>query len=360
MSGIAAAWAAAMPAFGQGGASPNADQVFQAASRSVVSVHVFDPQASSARKRVSVGSGVVIGRGRVVTNCHVLAAGIAGEGRSNEIVAEAKEAGQRTGRPVRVTGADPARDLCILDVPGLDAPVAALGSTRGLRVGQAVFAVGSPHGLELTLSGGLISALRKTGEEPIIQTDAAMSPGSSGGGLFDAEARLIGITSFGIRGGQNLNFALPVEWVRDAAVRSVSGNDFSAIVANARKLVQGGAGATASGGRWAHAARSPQGYEVYIDLGRIVRSGAQAQAWVLHNYDAPSGGGEGARFRSRVLLTDIDCAGGRWSVRHASTYTEPFATGRRISANDFTPADADYLATTPGGVMDRVRLVACR
>jgi len=356
--GMAAIVSAAMPVPVLA-AAQDADRIFQIASRSVVSVHVFDA-AGGQRKRVSLGSGVTIAPARVVTNCHVLAAAITTAGRSPDSSIEVKEAGQRSTRPARISGADPVRDLCVLDVPGLDTSPVAMGSTRGLRIGQAVFAVGSPHGLELTFSGGLISSLRKTGDEPLIQTDTAMSPGSSGGGLFDGEARLIGITSFGIVGGQNLNFAVPVEWVRDAVVRGVSSGDFSAIVANARKLVQGGAGTAAGGGRWAHAARSPQGYEVYIDMGRVVRSGAQVQAWVLHNFDQPSADAGGSRFRSRVLLADIDCAGGRWSIRHASTYTEPYATGRRISANDFAPTDADYRSIASGAVMDRVRMAACR
>jgi hypothetical protein len=217
--------------------------------------------------------------------------------------------------------------------------------------------------LELTLSGGLISSLRRTQSEPIIQTDAAVSGGSSGGGLFDANARLIGITTFGIRGGQNLNFALPVEWIRDASVRGVTAQDFAAIMAQVRRLAQGGAGAkgaTADGGRWAFAARSPQGYDVYVDSGRLTRTGAQAQVWILHNYDAPAERRGADTVGSRVLLADIDCAGARWTLRHAATYAAAFATGRRLSADDFEPTAADYRPATPGGVMDSVRVAACR
>ena len=335
--------------------------VFRIASRSVVSIHVFDPQRAE-RWRVSFGSGVAIGLSRVVTNCHVLAPGL-GDGLVREIAVEVKEAGQRSGRPARLVGADPTRDLCVLDAPGLEAAAATFGASRSLRVGQVVFAVGSPRGLELTLSGGLISSLRKTGDEPVIQTDASLSEGSSGGGLFDAQGRLIGITSFGVRGGQNLNFALPVEWVKDAAVRSVSSQDFAAIVAQGRKLAQGGAGATGvapSGGRWAHAARSPQGYDVYVDMGRLSRANTQAQAWVLHNFDNPVASAGGPAYRSRVLLTEIDCAGGRWTLRHASLYSDHFALGRRLSAEDYSPTETDYRPASPGAAMDKVRMAACR
>ena len=336
--------------------------VFQAVSRSVVSVHVYETRMQG-RKRVALGSAVAIAPGRVVTNCHVLALGIAADTNARDLAIEVKVAGQRSGHKARLTNADPARDLCVLEVAGLDAPVAALGSTRGLRVGQQVYAVGSPHGLELTLSGGLVSSLRRTESEPIIQTDAAVSGGSSGGGLFDGNGRLIGITTFGVRDGQNLNFALPVEWVRDASVRGMTAQDFSAAVAQLRKMVQGGAGAkgtSADGGRWQFAARSPQGYDVYIDAGRLARSGAQAQVWILHNFDAPAESRGLDAVGSRVLLAEIDCAGARWTLRHAATYAAAFATGRRLSADDLDPTAADYRPAAPGGVMDRVRTAACR
>jgi hypothetical protein len=87
-----------------------------------------------------------------------------------------------------------------------------LGKTAGLKVGDPVYAVGAPQGLELSLSEGIVSQLRG-GPPPIIQTTVAISPGSSGGGLFNAEGELVGITTFQLKEGQNLNFALPVEWI---------------------------------------------------------------------------------------------------------------------------------------------------
>jgi S1-C subfamily serine protease len=340
-----------------------ADSVFQIAARSVVTVAVYDPSSADVRKRVSLGSAVAITSSRVVTNCHVLAPGIAGDGRGRELLVEVKAPRQRAGRPARLASADPARDLCVLDVPGLDVAAAEFGSTRHLRVGQQVYAVGSPQGLELTLSGGLVSSLRRTAEEPLIQTDAALSPGSSGGGLFSEEGRLIGITTFGVIGGQNLNFAVPVEWIRDAGAQGVSANDFAAIVAYARKRVQGGTGArgvTASGGQWVHVTRTPQGYDVYIDMGRMERRGAATHVWLLHNFAAAVGHERATAYRSRVLLAEIHCAAARYSVRHVSTYTEPFATGRRVSAEDFVPGEGDFREAQAGSTMGSVRAAACR
>ncbi len=83
-------------------------------------------------------------------------------------------------------------------------------------MGEPVYAVGAPEGLELPLSEGIVSQLRG-GPPPLIQTTVAISPGSSGGGLFNTEGELVGITTFYLKEGQNLNFALPVELIAEAA-----------------------------------------------------------------------------------------------------------------------------------------------
>ena len=93
------------------------------------------------------------------------------------------------------------------------APAIQRSNNRDLRVGQRVYAIGAPQGLELTLSDGLISGLRDAAGAQIIQTSAAISPGSSGGGLFDDAGELIGVTTFQTKTGQNLIFAIPVEWI---------------------------------------------------------------------------------------------------------------------------------------------------
>jgi tetratricopeptide (TPR) repeat protein len=107
---------------------------------------------------------------------------------------------------------DADKDICILNAKGLEGKPAQLGKATNLKVGDPVYAVGAPQGLELSLSDGIVAQLRG-GPPPFIQTTAAISPGSSGGGLFDKEGRLVGLTTLYIEGGQNLNFAMPVEWI---------------------------------------------------------------------------------------------------------------------------------------------------
>ena len=113
------------------------------------------------------------------------------------------------------------RDVCLLFVNELAEPPAAqavrIGAAKALSVGEEVYAVGAPAGLELSLSRGIVSQLRGAfgkRSAPLVQTDAAISPGSSGGGLFNQAGELVGITTFKWRG-ESLNFALPAEWIEE-------------------------------------------------------------------------------------------------------------------------------------------------
>jgi S1-C subfamily serine protease len=159
-------------------------------------------------KLTGVGSGVVTGPGEVVTNCHVLRKASSIQIKSGNATYEAK-----------LRYPDVSRDLCQLEVKELNAPAVEIASLSEVRVGQKVYALGNPRGLERTFSDGLVSALRTAKDEPMIQTTAPVSPGSSGGGLFDARGRLIGITTLAMREAQNLNFAVPAEWIRELPER---------------------------------------------------------------------------------------------------------------------------------------------
>jgi hypothetical protein len=171
-------------------------ELFDKLSPSVWTVSNYD-----GRSRVqSMGSAVTIAPGRLVTNCHVLEKGV-----SFTVDRENVSYG------ATVEFMDPERDLCQLKVAGFEAAPVEIADSRELKVGARVYAIGSPRGLEMTLSDGLISVLRRTedGSLVLIQTSAPVSPGSSGGGLFDAAGRLIGITTFQRKDSQNLNFAVP-------------------------------------------------------------------------------------------------------------------------------------------------------
>jgi hypothetical protein len=114
--------------------------------------------------------------------------------------------------PARVIRADTNHDICRLKVTGLQVIPVQLRTSDHLAVGERVVALGSPQGLELTISEGIISGIRDlSGGDRLLQTTAAISHGSSGGGLFDGQGRLVGITTLYLAESQNLNFAVPAE-----------------------------------------------------------------------------------------------------------------------------------------------------
>jgi len=158
------------------------------------------------------GSAVVIAPDTLVTNCHVLA-------KAKRVVVRR----DKTTLEAKLELWDPQRDVCQIKAPTLAAPAVALGDASRLKVGQNVYAIGNPKGLDLTMSAGLLSSIRRNERDQIflLQTSAAISGGSSGGGLFDENGVLIGLTTIGSVTGdaQNLNFAIPVDWVKELPQR---------------------------------------------------------------------------------------------------------------------------------------------
>lgn len=184
------------------------DQLFQQVSPSVWQVGTVDTQG----KPIATGSAVVIAPQTLVTNCHVL------KGAARVVVRQR----DRT-HAARLQHADTERDLCQITAAGLQAPAVAI-APQPAHVGQRIYTIGAPRGLELTLSDGLVSGLREEGiSGGLVQISAPISPGSSGGGLFDDEGRLLGITSSGIVGvAQNLNFARPASLIAEIPARSAA------------------------------------------------------------------------------------------------------------------------------------------
>jgi S1-C subfamily serine protease len=190
------------------GALP-ADKFFARTAPSVWRVLSYDADGIAFAQ----GSAVVIAKETLLTNCHVLAKAKRFVIKQDNVSYEA-----------RLQHIDTERDLCQITARNLSAPPVPLGDSDKLTVGQRVYALGNPENLELTLSEGLISSLRhdEEGGLKLIQTSAPISHGSSGGGLFDDEGRLIGITTLQSRTGQNLNFAMPINYLRELPARSAA------------------------------------------------------------------------------------------------------------------------------------------
>jgi serine protease Do len=150
---------------------------------------------------IAQGSAVAVTKTQLLTNCHVM------EGRPLVWI---KQADKLTR--ANVIAGDSPTDRCILSVEqeSLD-PVQGIRKYENLMVGEEVYTIGSPSGLESTLGQGIISGLRQLDRQRLIQTTAPISPGSSGGGLFDQSGNLIGITTFMVSDGQSLNFAIATE-----------------------------------------------------------------------------------------------------------------------------------------------------
>lgn len=176
------------------------------------------PTVVQVRSGRGQGSGVIIApSGLIVTNSHVV------EGAS-EVAVVTRDGRTLTAEVVRD---DPRQDLAVLRPRGAPGPGAVLAEEPdgGLRQGDGVFAIGSPFGLQDTVTAGVVSAVGRTNRAgvPMIQIDAPINPGNSGGGLFDLGGRLVGIpTSIlaPIPGNVGIGFAVPAGRVR-ALVESV-------------------------------------------------------------------------------------------------------------------------------------------
>ena len=178
-----------------------AEAVFENTWRSIVVVRQGENQ----------GSGVIVRPNVVATNCHV----VDSYGRIVISKHDNRRATTDTTFNAVIRHQDEDRDFCLLNVAGLQGKPAKVRRYDTLKIGEDVYAVGSPKGLDLSLSSGIISQLRQAASTRYIQTDAAISPGSSGGGLFDSDGNFIGILTRKIADekAEGLGFAIPAELI---------------------------------------------------------------------------------------------------------------------------------------------------
>jgi S1-C subfamily serine protease len=172
------------------GTELKARDVFERVSEAVFVVEAADRQ----------GSAVAISDRELVTNCHVLGA------QADAII---EREGQRMS--AKLSSANGDADRCILTS---DTPLRKWVRVRpyaDIKVGERAFTVGAPQGLELTIAEGIVSSKRVMDGSRLLQTSAPISKGSSGGGLFDAQGYLLGVTTWMRKDSQNLNFAIAAE-----------------------------------------------------------------------------------------------------------------------------------------------------
>ena len=165
--------------------------------------------SNSTGQETALGSGFLISSdGRIVTNYHVI------KGAHSAIV---KLSSGAFFPVASVLASDPQEDLAVLKVTGKNLPSLQLADHDEVHVGDHVVAIGSPLGLEGTVSDGIVSALREDGSKRWIQTTAPVSHGNSGGPLLDMTNHVVGVVSMGVnpQAGQNLNFAIPSAKVKE-------------------------------------------------------------------------------------------------------------------------------------------------
>lgn len=152
------------------------------------------------------GSGVIIHQsGIIVSNYHVL---------ESARFAEVKLQGNKVYRDVFLVGSDKKKDLAVIRIRAANLPVAPLGDSTKVKIGEKVIAIGNPLGYERTVSDGIISGIREKDGMKYLQITTPISPGSSGGALLNMYGEVVGITSMGYFDfAQNLNFAVPINYV---------------------------------------------------------------------------------------------------------------------------------------------------
>lgn len=215
-----------------------AEAVAQKALPSVVNINVYTASQSQAQgfmrssstqeyTQSSLGSGVILsGDGYILTNYHVI------EGADKlQVVASGGE------YEAKVVGTDPSSDLAVIKIEASGLPAVEIGSSSDLVTGEWVMAVGSPFGLEQSVSTGIVSAVSRSSSSlysseseaiytNMIQTDAAINPGNSGGALVDKNGKLIGInTLIASTSGSSsgVGFAIPVDYAMKIAEQIIAG-----------------------------------------------------------------------------------------------------------------------------------------
>ncbi len=183
-------------------AAPTSQEIAKIALSSTVHLGLIDAKGKSW-----TGSGFVVHDGQIATNHHVI---------DNMSIGGVRLVGKEDIYPVEaILDSDKEHDLAVIKVGGIDAPALTLGDSDTVQIGDKVYVAGNPQGLEGSFSDGIISAVRhSSAADKFFQMTAPISQGSSGGPVFNERGEVIGVSFATFRNGQNLNFAIPVSYLK--------------------------------------------------------------------------------------------------------------------------------------------------
>jgi S1-C subfamily serine protease len=216
-------------AFAQKQALKSPSEIAREQSKAVVIIEALDERGSVTGQ----GSGfIVTPQGSVVTNLHVV------QGASSLRV---KLPGGDAYKTSDLVDVDDAKDIAIVKIKGFKLPVVTLGDSDKAETGEAVVAISSPEGLVNSISTGVISGVRRFDTHRVFQISAPISQGSSGGALFNSNGEVIGVITYLLKSGQNINFAVPINYAR-----GMIGDQPSKTLADLRPLNKSKAGAEPS------------------------------------------------------------------------------------------------------------------
>jgi S1-C subfamily serine protease len=184
------------------GKALSAQEVFKRALPSVVAIDCLGPNAA----KLSTASGFIVSdAGRILTSFHVIQAC-----QSMTVRLSNGDAYDT----VNVVDTDVRKDLALIRIKAVSLPAIALGDSDEVEVGQQVYSIGNPVGLQNTLQQGLVSGTRQVEGFHLIQVSASINPGNSGGPILDAQARVVGIATAKVTGAENLGFAVPINYAK--------------------------------------------------------------------------------------------------------------------------------------------------
>ncbi|MFW6089141.1 MAG: S1C family serine protease, partial [Gemmatimonadota bacterium] len=311
------------------------------AARHVVMLRGFD----AAGRVTAQGSGFYFGPGRIATNYHVI------EGAATVRIIGAD--GDTLAATTFAEVADVELDLAILPAPE--------GHSGGLwietlypDVGDRVWAYGSPKGLSGTMTDGIVSAVRERNGRNVLQISAPISPGSSGGPVLDAHGRVLGVTVSSVRGGQNLNFAVPGRELARLGARRGTRVDFPIGTPRRDTASEHVVGPRPTlPERWEFLARSASDVEQYYDRVSLAERDDRLRVWIYSRFPETLMAGEAA-FDATQALFEFRCDRQEFRLNQYL-----LLRGEEVIGSDGSVSSGSWSAVAPDSIAEGLATRLC-